>query len=74
MSTSDLPESCETHFSQIHHEYIGYQSLTDVPKAHTYKEEKITCAVRMINFIVLYVLNVFNLSTGICVQGTTGHN
>lgn len=44
MSQSDLPESCETHFSQIHHEYIGYQSLTDVPKAHTYREEKITCA------------------------------
>lgn len=45
MSLSDLPESCETHFSQIHHEYIGYQSLTDVPKAQTYREEKITCAV-----------------------------
>lgn len=39
----ELPESCEKAFSQIHHEYIGYQSLTDVPKAQTYTEEKITC-------------------------------
>ncbi|XP_031623175.1 probable phosphorylase b kinase regulatory subunit beta isoform X5 [Contarinia nasturtii] len=45
MSTSDLPEiGDETSFSQIHHEYIGYQSLTDVPKAQSYAEEKITCA------------------------------
>lgn len=46
MNSSDLPDSCETHFSQIHHEYIGYQSLTDVPKAQTYNEEKIICTVR----------------------------
>lgn len=46
MSLSDLPESCETHFTQIHHEYIGYQSLTDVPKAQSYKEEKVMCSVR----------------------------
>ncbi|XP_037042140.1 probable phosphorylase b kinase regulatory subunit beta isoform X2 [Bradysia coprophila] len=43
MNSTDLPDSCETHFSQIHHEYIGYQSLTDVPKAQTYNEEKIIC-------------------------------
>lgn len=40
----ELPESCEKAFSQIHHEYIGYQSLTDVPRAQTYTEQKISCA------------------------------
>lgn len=39
----ELPESCEKAFSQIHHEYIGYQSLTDVPKAQSYAEEKVVC-------------------------------
>lgn len=56
MSQSDLPDSCETHFSQIHHEYIGYQSLTDVPKAHTYKEEKISCAVSVLKNYSLYLI------------------
>lgn len=47
MSTSDLPDTNDTNsFSQIHHEYIGYQSLTDVPRAQTYVEEKIMCSVR----------------------------
>lgn len=43
MSHTELPESCEKAFSQIHHEYIGYQSLTDVPRAQTYTEQKISC-------------------------------
>lgn len=34
-------DSCENSFVQIHHEYIGYQSLTDVPKAASYNENKI---------------------------------
>lgn len=38
---SDLPDACEDQFSQMHHEYIGYQSLTDVPKAAAYNENKI---------------------------------
>lgn len=42
MNQNDLPES-ETAFTQINHEYIGYQSLTDVPKAQSYVEEKINC-------------------------------
>lgn len=37
---SDIPEVCEDSFTQMHHEYIGYQSLTDVPKAAAYKESK----------------------------------
>lgn len=45
MSTSDLPDTDENTFSQIHHEYIGYQSLTDVPKAQSYAEEKVACTV-----------------------------
>lgn len=46
MSHLELPESCEKTFNQINHEYIGYQSLTDVPKAQTYSEQKINCEVR----------------------------
>ena len=38
---SDIPEACEDSFVQMHHEYIGYQSLTDVPKAAAYNENKI---------------------------------
>ncbi|XP_055681245.1 probable phosphorylase b kinase regulatory subunit beta isoform X1 [Lutzomyia longipalpis] len=41
MSQSELPESCEA-FSQVTHEYIGYQSLTDIPKAMTYVDERIS--------------------------------
>uniref|UniRef100_A0A1L8E1K2 Phosphorylase b kinase regulatory subunit n=1 Tax=Nyssomyia neivai TaxID=330878 RepID=A0A1L8E1K2_9DIPT len=41
MSQSELPENCEA-FSQMTHEYIGYQSLTDIPKAMTYVDERIS--------------------------------
>lgn len=41
---SELPDTCESTFSQIHHEYIGYQSLTDVPRASPYSEQKISFA------------------------------
>uniref|UniRef100_A0A182K421 Phosphorylase b kinase regulatory subunit n=1 Tax=Anopheles christyi TaxID=43041 RepID=A0A182K421_9DIPT len=44
MSTSDLPDVGDTAFAQIHHDYIGYQSLTDVPRAHSYREKKIMAA------------------------------
>jgi phosphorylase kinase alpha/beta subunit len=36
----DLPDTSDNSFHQIHHEYIGYQSLTDVPKAAAYSESK----------------------------------
>lgn len=42
MNQSDLSDN-ENAFAQINHEYIGYQSLTDVPKAQTYMEDKISC-------------------------------
>lgn len=44
MSTSDLPDVGDTAFAQIHHDYIGYQSLTDVPRAQSYREKKITAS------------------------------
>lgn len=37
---ADLPDTSDNSFHQIHHEYIGYQSLTDVPKAAAYSESK----------------------------------
>lgn len=47
ISNSDSIDSNEGHFNQIHHEYIGYQSLTDVPRAQTYNEEKVLCSVKL---------------------------
>lgn len=44
MNQNDLSDE-ENAFAQINHEYIGYQSLTDVPKAQTYVEEKISVDV-----------------------------
>ncbi|KAK9752586.1 Phosphorylase b kinase C-terminal domain [Popillia japonica] len=32
MNTLDLPEQTFSQFKQVEHDYIGYQSLTDVPK------------------------------------------
>lgn len=40
---SETPDAAENSFVQMHHEYIGYQSLTDVPKAAAYNENKVTC-------------------------------
>lgn len=42
LSQTELPETVDAAFTQIHHEYIGYQSLTDVPKAQNYWEVKIS--------------------------------
>ncbi|XP_053690855.1 probable phosphorylase b kinase regulatory subunit beta isoform X2 [Sabethes cyaneus] len=44
MSPSDLPDAVESSFAQLHHDYIGYQSLTDVPRAQSYRERKISAA------------------------------
>lgn len=38
MNQIDLKELNIQPFGQLHHEYIGYQSLTDVPKALAYSE------------------------------------
>ncbi|XP_075211939.1 putative phosphorylase b kinase regulatory subunit beta isoform X2 [Lycorma delicatula] len=39
MNTVDTSEVCFQQFSQVEHDYIGYQSLTDVPKAMVYTED-----------------------------------
>lgn len=44
LSLSDLPDAADAGFTQLHHEYIGYQSLTDVPKAQSYAEKKTSMA------------------------------
>ncbi|XP_055539844.1 probable phosphorylase b kinase regulatory subunit beta isoform X3 [Wyeomyia smithii] len=44
MSLSNLPDSSESAFSQVYHDNIGYQSLTDVPRAQSYREKKISAA------------------------------
>ncbi|KAL9924471.1 probable phosphorylase b kinase regulatory subunit beta isoform X1 [Glossina fuscipes] len=41
MNQINLPNK-ENSFTQVNHEYVGYQSLTDVPKAQTYNEQKIS--------------------------------
>lgn len=38
MNQVDLKELNIQPFGQVHHDYIGYQSLTDVPKALQYSE------------------------------------
>ena len=40
MHTIDTTEIEFQSFRQLEHEYIGYQSLTDVPKACVYSEEQ----------------------------------
>ncbi|XP_026470112.1 probable phosphorylase b kinase regulatory subunit beta isoform X1 [Ctenocephalides felis] len=41
LSDTDLPEDCVS-FSQVDHDYIGYQSLTDVPRAESYAEDPLS--------------------------------
>lgn len=43
---TDLPL---TQFRQLEHDYIGYQSLTDVPRALSYSEELKEYSVSNIN-------------------------
>lgn len=45
MNTFDMPDIDFIPFRQVEHDYIGYQSLTDVPKALHYIEDKETCFV-----------------------------
>lgn len=39
MNTVDTSEMTFNQFRQTQHDYIGYQSLTDVPRACVYTEE-----------------------------------
>ena len=45
MNTVDTSEMIFQQFRQLEHEYIGYQSLTDVPRALQYIEEPKTYQV-----------------------------
>lgn len=42
MSQGEFPSEMFTQFRQLEHEYIGYQSLTDVPRSLTYREESLS--------------------------------
>lgn len=46
MDTMDTDVSL-TQFRQLEHDYIGYQSLTDVPRAMSYSEELKEYSVRV---------------------------
>lgn len=39
MNVLDLPIDTFTQFKQLQHDYIGYQSLTDVPRVLNYQDE-----------------------------------
>lgn len=45
MNQINLPNK-ENSFTKVNHEYVGYQSLTDVPKAQTYIEQKVSVEVQ----------------------------
>lgn len=42
MSQGEFPLEMFTQFKQLEHEYIGYQSLTDVPRTLTYREDTVS--------------------------------
>lgn len=48
MNVLDLPVDTFEHFKQLEHEYIGYQSLTDVPRMVNYNERLQNVMVRLI--------------------------
>ncbi|XP_046961830.1 probable phosphorylase b kinase regulatory subunit beta [Vanessa cardui] len=41
MSQGEFPSEMFTQFKQLQHDYIGYQSLTDVPRTLTYREQNL---------------------------------
>lgn len=45
MNTLDFPHQDFTQFKQLEHDYIGYQSLTDVPRVINCREELKSCDV-----------------------------
>lgn len=50
MNVLDLPADTFAHFRQLEHDYIGYQSLTDVPRLVDCNEELQNV---MVNFFFL---------------------
>lgn len=45
MNTVDTSEMVFEQFKQMEHEYIGYQSLTDVPRSLNYSEDSMSYLV-----------------------------
>lgn len=43
MSQGEFPSEMFTQFKQLQHDYIGYQSLTDVPRTLTHRELAADC-------------------------------
>lgn len=64
MNTVDTSEMTFHQFRQMVHEYIGYQSLTDVPRALQYTEDPKTyqvCATLYYNYFTLLKQYAANL-------------
>lgn len=45
MNVMECQTDIFSHFKQLEHDYIGYQSLTDVPRVLHYQEENKDCSV-----------------------------
>lgn len=56
MNTVDTSEMTFNQFRQTQHDYIGYQSLTDVPRACIYTEEISTDLLVSIEAYELFML------------------
>lgn len=56
MNTVDTSEMTFNQFRQTQHDYIGYQSLTDVPRACVYSEEINTDLVVSSRDLFFYIL------------------
>jgi len=54
MNTVDTSEMVFEQFKQLEHDYIGYQSLTDVPRSLTYTEDFVDHSVSTV-----YPLNIY---------------
>lgn len=50
MNTVDTSEMVFEQFKQLEHEYIGYQSLTDVPRSLNYSEDSASYQVMCRSF------------------------
>lgn len=48
MNVLEMPSGTFSHFKQLEHDYIGYQSLTDVPRVLHCEEELQDMSVKII--------------------------
>lgn len=54
MNVIDLPNDTFAQFKQLQHDYIGYQSLTDVPRVLNYHDELKDFSVIFVSVILLF--------------------